>query len=250
MSRGSGSQRENRGVRIAIVTDAWSPQMNGVVRTLQATRAALEAAGHAGRGDLARPLPVGAVPDLSRNPAGDGAQCRCRAADRGARVPMRCICRPRGRCAWPRVAGACATACSFTTAYHTQFPDYVAARTGVSPEWIWKYIRWFHSASRRVLVSTRVDPPRAQRARRCRIPGTGAAGSTSTCFSPDAPPPAAVCRLAAPDPALCRAGGDRKEYRGFSPASGHPGSKVVVGDGPARGDARGAVPSTCISWER
>ena len=33
-------------MRIAIVTDAWSPQVNGVVRTLQATRAELERMGH------------------------------------------------------------------------------------------------------------------------------------------------------------------------------------------------------------
>ena len=33
-------------MRIAIVTDAWTPQVNGVVRTLQTTRLELERMGH------------------------------------------------------------------------------------------------------------------------------------------------------------------------------------------------------------
>ena len=33
-------------VRIAIVTDAWEPQVNGVVRTLQSVRRVLESQGH------------------------------------------------------------------------------------------------------------------------------------------------------------------------------------------------------------
>ena len=36
-------------MRIAIVTDAWSPQVNGVVTTLQRTAAALENLGHEAR---------------------------------------------------------------------------------------------------------------------------------------------------------------------------------------------------------
>src|SRR3546814_5398110 len=32
----------------------------------------------------------------------------------------------------------------FTTAYHTRFPDYVAARLPVSPSLVWRFIRWFH----------------------------------------------------------------------------------------------------------
>ena len=42
----------------------------------------------------------------------------------------------------------------FTTAYHTQFPDYVSARSGVPAEWIWRYIRWFHDPSSAILAST------------------------------------------------------------------------------------------------
>ena len=33
-------------MRIMLVTDAWEPQVNGVVRTLKSTRRELEAMGH------------------------------------------------------------------------------------------------------------------------------------------------------------------------------------------------------------
>ena len=39
----------------------------------------------------------------------------------------------------------------FTTAYHTQFPDYLASRTHLPAQWFWRYIEWFHRPARRVL---------------------------------------------------------------------------------------------------
>src|SRR3546814_15914896 len=43
----------------------------------------------------------------------------------------------------------------FTTAYHTRFPEYVAARLPVSPAFVWRFIRWFHRPARHVMVATR-----------------------------------------------------------------------------------------------
>src|SRR3546814_9912556 len=42
----------------------------------------------------------------------------------------------------------------FTTAYHTRFPDYVAARMPVSPSLVWRFIRWFHRPARHIMVAT------------------------------------------------------------------------------------------------
>lgn len=42
----------------------------------------------------------------------------------------------------------------FTTAYHTRFPEYVAARVPVPVSWGYAVIRWFHGPSRGVMVST------------------------------------------------------------------------------------------------
>ena len=48
----------------------------------------------------------------------------------------------------------------FTTAYHTQFPDYVAARTGVNPEWVWRYITGSTAPRRRSWPRRRRSPRR------------------------------------------------------------------------------------------
>src|SRR3546814_6141984 len=43
----------------------------------------------------------------------------------------------------------------FTTAYHTRFPEYVAARLPVSPDFVWRFIRWFHRPAQHIMVATR-----------------------------------------------------------------------------------------------
>src|SRR3546814_12111054 len=42
----------------------------------------------------------------------------------------------------------------FTTAYHTQFPDYISARTKLPKIYFWRYISWFHNPAAAILVST------------------------------------------------------------------------------------------------
>jgi glycosyltransferase involved in cell wall biosynthesis len=42
----------------------------------------------------------------------------------------------------------------FTTAFHTRFPDYVSIRTGIPAEWIWKMMRRFHGAAERTFTAT------------------------------------------------------------------------------------------------
>ena len=140
-------------MRIAIVTDAWSPQVNGVVRTLQATRAELERMGHkilVISPDLFPSLPCPTYPEIRLALAGIGAVGRmleefdAHAVHLATEGPV-CLAARR----W-----CVARDFPFTTAYHTQFPDYVAARTGVNPEWIWRYIRWFHGPAQAILAST------------------------------------------------------------------------------------------------
>src|SRR3546814_6036078 len=40
----------------------------------------------------------------------------------------------------------------FTTAYHTQFPDYISARTKLPKSYFWRYISWFHNPAAAILV--------------------------------------------------------------------------------------------------
>jgi glycosyltransferase involved in cell wall biosynthesis len=46
------------------------------------------------------------------------------------------------------------TGFQFSTAYHTQFPEYLRARLPVPLRWSYRFLRWFHGAARYCLVGT------------------------------------------------------------------------------------------------
>ena len=139
--------------RIAIVTDAWLPQMNGVVRTLTTTCEQLRAHGHevlVVSPDQFASLPCPTYPEIRLAVTRPGAVAsRLRefspeAIHIATEGPLGMIA--RSYCARHAIR--------FTTAYHTQFPDYLAKRTRLPAEWFWRYIEWFHRPARRVLVAT------------------------------------------------------------------------------------------------
>ena len=141
------------GMRIAIVTDAWEPQVNGVVRTLSRTRDQLIAMGHevmlvtpAGR----RTVPMPTYPEIRLSLfAGPGVR---RDLDRfepdcihiATEGPLGLTA--RRYCLRNRVP--------FTTAYHTQFPEYVRARAPIPIAWTVRLLRWFHGPAVRTMVPT------------------------------------------------------------------------------------------------
>ncbi len=129
----------------------------------------------------------------------------------------------------------------FTTAYHTHFPDYVAQRTGLPAAWFWRYIRWFHGPAQAVLVST--GSVRAQlRAHGIAQVRPWGRGVDQAGFGPDAAPPALFADL--PRPIMLYVGriAIEKNLEAFL-ACDHPGSKIVVGDGPARAGLEAAYPA-------
>jgi glycosyltransferase involved in cell wall biosynthesis len=226
-------------MRIAMVTDAWVPQVNGVVRTLQMVRAELEAAGHevlviAPDGFLSMPCPT--YPEIrlalarsavvGRRLDAFGAEAIHLATEGPLCLAARRYCLKRGL--------------PFTTAYHTQFPDYVAARTGADPEWIWRYIRWFHAPAHAVLAST----PTVTRA----LVDHGIAqvrpfgrGVDFTHFGVEGPRDPLMVGLEGPVQLYVGRVAVEKNIEAFL-ASSHPGAKVVVGDGPARADLERRYP--------
>ena len=128
----------------------------------------------------------------------------------------------------------------FTTAYHTQFPDYVSARTGVNPEWVWRYIRWFHAPAQSILAST---PSIASTLRehglgKVRHWGRGVDLST---FSAAAAPDPALAALPRPIQLYVGRVAVEKNIEAFL-ASSYPGTKVIVGDGPARASLEASYP--------
>ncbi|MEO7169599.1 MAG: glycosyltransferase, partial [Sphingomonas sp.] len=140
-------------MRIAIVTDAWEPQVNGVVRTLQAVRGMLERQGHhvlVISPDRFYSVPCPTYPEIRLAMVRSATVGHLlddfspHAVHLATEGPV-CVAARRWclRYDFP-----------FTTAYHTQFPDYVEARSGVPAEWVWRYIRWFHEPAQAILAST------------------------------------------------------------------------------------------------
>jgi glycosyltransferase involved in cell wall biosynthesis len=142
-------------VKILIVTDAWEPQVNGVVRTLKSTRRELERLGH--QVDMLTPLEFKtmAMPTypeirLSLFPGGRVAR---RIRDGGFDALHIATEGPLGIAA-RRYATRHGLA--FTTAYHTRFPEYVQARFGVPLSITYRFLRWFHGPGAAVLVPTQI----------------------------------------------------------------------------------------------
>lgn len=225
-------------MRIAIVTDAWSPQVNGVVRTLQSVRDELVRQGHdvlIVSPDLFYSMPCPTYPEIRLAFASTGSVGRMleefspQAIHLATEGPV-CLAARR----W-----CLARDFPFTTAYHTQFPDYVAARTGVNPEWVWRYIRWFHSPAQSILASTAsiADTLKAHGLTQIRHWGRGVDLST---FGNPTPDPAI---RALPGPIQLYVGrvAIEKNIEAFLTAK-HPGSKVIVGDGPALASLKAKYP--------
>ncbi|MBB3472462.1 glycosyltransferase family 1 protein [Sphingomonas sp. BK345] len=221
-------------MRIAIVTDAWAPQVNGVVRTLEAVIAELRAGGHevlVVSPSGAPSLPCPTYPEIRlalMTPAAVGR----RITAFGAEAVHIATEGPLGLSArrWCR-----ARRLPFTTAYHTQFPDYVAARTGADPEWVWRYVRWFHDPAAAVLVSTATIERTLRTHGLTRVKRWGR--GVGPAFRPEGAvaPRMAAARAAGGAPVLLHVGrvAVEKNVEAFLAADA-PGTKVVVGDGPAR----------------
>jgi glycosyltransferase involved in cell wall biosynthesis len=128
----------------------------------------------------------------------------------------------------------------FTTAYHTQFPDYVAKRTGMPAEWFWRYILWFHAPAEAVMVSTPSIRGTLQAHGIKHVKPWGR-GVDLSLFTPDAPLPAAFGGLSRPIQLYVGRVAVEKNLEAFLETS-QPGSKVVVGEGPARADLERRYP--------
>jgi len=140
-------------LKIAIVTDAWYPQINGVVRTLTKTREGLEALGHEVMmitPEHFRTFPCPTYPEirLSILPGKIvSARLRTFGADHlhiATEGPLGLAARSFAR----------RNQLSFTTAYHTRFPEYVRSRVRVPLSWTYGFIRWFHGPGKAVMAPT------------------------------------------------------------------------------------------------
>lgn len=216
---------------IAIVSDAWFPQMNGVVRTLSTTIEMLRAQGYEVTvisPDQYRSLPCPTYPEIRLAigwPGSVGRKLAMLAPDAihiATEGPLGLAA--RRYCLRKRVP--------FTSAYHTQFPDYVARRTGLPASTFWPYIRWFHGPASAVMVATE-SIRQELRAQGLTHLHHWSRGVDLACFTADAPLPPEYVGLERPIQLYVGRIAVEKNIEAFLECS-YPGTKVVVGDGPAR----------------
>jgi glycosyltransferase involved in cell wall biosynthesis len=233
------AEAEAKAVRIAIVTDAWEPQVNGVVRTLKSVRKVLEGQGHQVKvisPDLFYSLPCPTYPEIRLALARTGSvgaileQFHPNAIHLATEGPL-CVAARRW-CLRHRMP--------FTTAYHTQFPDYVSARSGVPAEWIWRYIRWFHAPSQAILASTPSIRESLVAHGLAKVKHWGR-GVDLANFRPGLVPHPLMAALDGPVQLYVGRVAVEKNLEAFLRTT-HPGTKVIVGDGPARAALQARFP--------
>jgi glycosyltransferase involved in cell wall biosynthesis len=214
-------------MRILVATDAWHPQVNGVVRTLTMMAEAVEAQGAEvsfltpesfctvglpSYRDLRVALPRPArIAELIEAQAPDTIHI---ATEGPIGLLVRRYCRKHDL--------------PFTTSFHTRFPDYVSARAPVPESWVWSTLRWFHGRSEAVMAAT------PALATELRERGFGNVvlwprGVDTRLFHPR------DVDLCQPRPVFLCVGrvAVEKNLEAFLELD-LPGTKVIVGDGPAR----------------
>jgi len=227
-------------MKILVATDAWHPQVNGVVRTLN--HVAREARALDADLEFLSPegfwtLPMPGYPEIRLALTGPGDierrldRTRADAVHVATEGPIghavRRVCMKRGM--------------PFTTSFHTRFPDYLASRLPMPERWTcdvaWSWLRRFHGASAAVLAATPtlVDE----------LSGRGFApvklwprGVDAKLFHPRK-----GATLNLPRPIFLTVGrlAVEKNLEAFLSLDLR-GSKVVVGDGPAREHLAKAYP--------
>ncbi|MBC9179100.1 glycosyltransferase family 4 protein [Pseudoroseomonas ludipueritiae] len=223
--------------RILIVSDAWLPQVNGVVRTLSVVVQHLREGG-----DVVEVI----GPDRFRTfPTPGYAEIRLALAPRRRLARLVAEFRPdaihvatEGPLGWAARALCLKQGWRFTTSFHTRFPDYVHARTGVPKAWSWALMRRFHRPSAAVLVAT----PSLAREMAARGFTGLAPWSRGVDLDRFKPAPRAPWE-GLPRPVFLYAGriAVEKNIEAFL-ALDLPGSKAVVGDGPQRAALQARFP--------
>jgi glycosyltransferase involved in cell wall biosynthesis len=140
-------------MKILIVSDAWLPQINGVVRTYSTIIKILEEMGHEVKmitPDLFRTIPCPTYPEirLAINPSKKISQTidalKPNAIHIATEGPLGISAR--------RYCGKHKK--SLTTSFHTKFPEYIQTRFYIPTAFTYRLIRWFHSLSTHIMVAT------------------------------------------------------------------------------------------------
>jgi glycosyltransferase involved in cell wall biosynthesis len=215
-------------MRILIATDAWHPQVNGVVRTLTSLKRSASALGV----DIVFLTPEG-FPSLGV-PTYPGLRValpnRREIARRiEAAAPDAIHIATEGPIGWAAWSYCRRRHLAFTTSYTTRFPEYIAVRSIVPASATYAVLRRFHSAAAMTMVATG-SLYNELAARGFRKLGFWGRGVDTELFNPHHP-----ARLDLPRPIFMTMGrvAVEKNIEAFLSLD-LPGSKVVVGDGPQK----------------
>uniref|UniRef100_UPI0012E15BA1 glycosyltransferase n=1 Tax=Sandarakinorhabdus oryzae TaxID=2675220 RepID=UPI0012E15BA1 len=139
--------------KLTLVTDAWEPQVNGVVRTLSTTIRLLAERGV--RVQVISPDQFWSVP-MPSYPEIRLAMTTRRRIGRKIRDfgPDALHIATEGPLGWHARGWALTQGMAFTTSFHTRFPDYVAARLGGGAQAAWRALRRFHAPASAIMVAT------------------------------------------------------------------------------------------------
>jgi glycosyltransferase involved in cell wall biosynthesis len=224
-------------MRVLIISDAWKPQVNGVVRTLE--RLAFDAGqmGHEIRFLTPQDYPTAPLPGY---PEIQLALASLRSvADAIEREnPDALHISTEGPLGWLARHWAIKTKRPFTTCYHTRYPQYISARYPIPEAISYGFLRHFHNAGVATMVATPAlqDELHGEGFKRCVI---WSRGVDADLFHPEKrealefPGPIFLCvaRVAV-----------EKNLEAFLSLD-LPGSKLIVGDGPDRDMLQHKYPS-------
>jgi glycosyltransferase involved in cell wall biosynthesis len=145
--------RQENNVRLLIVTDAWFPQINGVVRTLSTTRERLIALGHQVEvlaPDRFRNIPCPTYPEIRLALCTPGRVGRLIEAI----APDAVHIATEGPLGWSARAWLRRRGLPFTSSFHTMFPQYLKLRFGLPERVSFSGIRRFHGGANATMYST------------------------------------------------------------------------------------------------
>ncbi|HLI99586.1 MAG TPA: glycosyltransferase family 1 protein [Bradyrhizobium sp.] len=231
-------------MRILIATDAWRPQVNGVVRTLTSLARSAGALG----ADIEFLTPEG-FPSMEL-PTYPGLRVawpnRREIASRiDAAAPEAIHIATEGPIGWAARAYCRRRSLAFTTSYTTRFPEYIAVRSIIPASVTYAVLRHFHNAAATTMVAT-ASLYNELSARGFRKLGFWGRGVDTELFNPLHP-----AALDLPRPIFMTMGrvAIEKNIEAFLSLD-LPGSKVVVGDGPQRNELARKYPDVKFLGEK
>jgi glycosyltransferase involved in cell wall biosynthesis len=232
--------------RLVIVSDAWHPQVNGVVRSIENTNHELKRIGV----DVAmitpegfRSIPCPTYPEIRLSIA----SYRKVAARIEAIAPTYVHIATEGPLGLTARRWCRHNDMPFSTSYHTRFPEYVAARLPIPERWLYAFVRWFHNAGAGCMVATpSLAEELSRKGLRNLLPWSR--GIDSTLFQPQ---PLEDNPFGLPRPIFMTVGrvALEKNLPAFLDLD-LPGSKVVVGDGPALAELKKLYPDVLFTGSK